>query len=413
MFFRTLFFLMALALLPAPAPAQDRAAVERQFRTWLEQTVWPRARSKRVARSTFESAFAGVTLNWDLPDLVPPGAPAKTPKRQRQAEFSSPGKYFNRGSIDGATSVGRQMAKRHAATLARVERATGVPGRIILAIWGRESGYGRVAISHDVFEVLGTKGFMSTRAPYFTDELIAALRIAQAGHAPGRTMKSSWAGALGQPQFMPSNFLKYAADGDGDGRADIWASEADTIASIGNYLARHGWKGGRDWGFEVTVPASVSCTLEGPDQGKPIRTWEAMGITRVSGRPFPAQERKAKGFLLMPAGRHGPAFVVTPNFYVLKEYNKSDLYALFVGHVGDRIQYGVGDFTTGWGKVGGLDRSDVAAMQRALERQGHDVGGADGLPGFKTRRSIGRWQEATGRPATCFPKVSMKAALSR
>ena len=187
--------------------AQDRAAVERQFRAWLEESVWPRARAEGVSRDTFDAAFAGVTLDWDLPDLVPPGTQAATPRRQRQAEFGSPARYFSRGAVDGATTVGRQMNARHAATLADVERATGVPGRIVLAIWGRESGYGRVAIPHDAFEVLGTKGFMSTRADYFTDELIAALQIAEAGHAPGRAMKSSWAGALGQPQFMPSSFL--------------------------------------------------------------------------------------------------------------------------------------------------------------------------------------------------------------
>ncbi|WGW03593.1 lytic murein transglycosylase [Tropicibacter oceani] len=403
--------LCLLIALPGVAPAQDRRAVERQFQGWLEQSVWPRAKSKGVSRQIFDGAFKGVTLNWDLPDLVPPGSKPGGPRQQRQAEFGSPGKYFNRGSVDGATRVGRQMAKRHAAALAATERATGVPGRIILGIWGRESGYGQVPIRNNVFEVLGTKGFMSTRAAYFTDELIAALQIAQAGHAPESAMKSSWAGALGQPQFMPSNFLKYAVDGDGDRRADIWRSEADTIASIGNYLARHGWQTGRDWGFEVDVPASVSCTLEGPDQGKPIRAWAAMGITRVNGKAFPASELGGQGFLLMPAGRNGPAFVVTPNFYVLKDYNMSDLYALFVGHVGDRIQYGMGDFQRGWGQVGGLLRSDVAVMQRALERMGHDVGGADGLPGFKTRRSIGRWQEAKGQPATCFPEAGMKSAL--
>lgn len=405
--------LLALAALPGPAPAQDRAAVERQFRGWLDTTVWPMARDAGVSRGTFERAFDGMRLNWDLPDLVPPGSPPGTPKRQRQAEFGAPGKYFNAGSVNAATAIGRQMARRHAATLAAVERATGVPGRIILAIWGRESGYGRVAIPHDVFEVLGTKGFMSTRAGYFTDELVAALRIAEAGHAPERAMRSSWAGALGQPQFMPSSFLKYAADGDGDGRADIWRSEADTIASIGSYLARHGWVPGRDWGFEVVVPAAVSCTLEGPDQGRPIREWEEMGLRRVGGKAFPAHERDGEGFLLMPAGRNGPAFVVTPNFYVLKDYNMSDLYALFVGHVGDRIAYGMGDFTVPWGRVGGLYRSDVAAMQRGLEARGHDVGGADGLAGYKTRRSIGRWQEANGQPATCFPEAAMTAPLTR
>lgn len=408
---RALLLFATLIVLSSPVEAQNRAAIEQQFQTWLTQTVWPRAKAKGVSRKTFRAAFSGVTLNWKLPDLVPPGSKPQTPKQQRQAEFGSPGKYFNRGSVDGATTVGRQMAKRHATTLAAVAQQTGVPGRIILAIWGRESGYGRVAIPHDVFQVLGTKGFMSTRAAYFTDELVAALQIAQAGHAPKSAIKSSWAGALGQPQFMPSSFLDYAIDGDGDGRVDIWRSEADTLASIGNYLAKHGWISGRDWGFEVMVPPSVSCSLEGPDQGQSIAKWQAMGVTRVSGRPFPAHEQQGEGFLMMPAGRHGPAFIVTPNFYVLKDYNMSDLYALFVGHIGDRIQYGGGDFSARWGAVGGLYRSDVAAMQRALEALGHDVGGADGLPGFRTRRSIGRWQQANGRAATCFPEQAMKALL--
>ena len=406
--------LIALALgLATAAPAQDRARVERLFQDWIQATVWPRARKAGVSRGTFEAAFAGITLNWDLPDLVPPGAPPPKAWAQSQAEFGAPSRYFSRATLDGATAVGRSMARDHAATLAAVTRRSGVPGAVILAIWGRESGYGRAKIPHNVFQVLGTKGFMSTRAAYFTDELIAALQIAQAGHAPPGAMRSSWAGALGQPQFMPSNFLQYAADGDGDGRADIWRSEPDTIASIGAYLARHGWTAGRDWGFEVTVPASVSCALEGPDLTRPIADWAAMGIARVSGRPFPAHELAQPGSLLMPAGRHGPAFVVTPNFYVLKDYNFSDLYALFVGHVADRIAYGSGDFTASWGKVDRMLRSDIAAMQRGLEALGHDVGGADGLPGFKTRRSIGRWQEAKGQAATCFPDAAIVQALRR
>ena len=399
--------------LSTSASAQDRAAVEQQFQSWLYQTVWPRAKANGVSKRTMRQAFGGVTLNWKLPDLVPPGQPSKTPKRQKQAEFGSPGRYFGAGSVQGATSVGRKMAKRHAATLSRVEATTGVPGRIILAIWGRESGYGQVPIRHDTFQVLGTKGFMSTRASYFTDELIAALQIAEAGHAPPGTMKSSWAGALGQPQFMPSNYLAYAVDGDNDGKVDIWNSAADTIASIGNYLALHGWETSRDWGFEVTVPPTTSCALEGPDQGRPIKDWVEMGIKRVSGRAFPKHELSGEGYLMMPAGRTGPAFIVTPNFYVLKEYNKSDLYALFVGHIGDRIQYGVGNFSGRWGEVDTMFRSDIAAMQRTLEQQGHDVGGADGLPGFKTRRSIGRWQQTNGRVPTCFPDDELKAALSQ
>ncbi|WP_299897309.1 lytic murein transglycosylase [uncultured Ruegeria sp.] len=409
---RILFFSLGIILLCQPTLAQDRAAIERQFQLWLQEIIWPQAEAKGVTRETMQAALSGVTLEWNLPNLVPPGSARKTPKVQKQAEFGSPGRYFNPGSVKGATSAGRKMAQRHAATLAAVEAETGVPARIVLAIWGRESGYGQVPIRHGAFRVLSTKAFMSTRADYFTAELVAALQIAEAGHQPARQMKSSWAGALGQPQFMPSNYLSYAVDGNGDGAADIWGSPEDTIASIGNYLMKHGWVSVRDWGFEVFVPNNVSCALEGPDQGRPIQEWAEMGIRRVSGKPFPAHELRGDGYLMMPAGRHGPAFLVTPNFYVLKEYNKSDLYALFVGHIGDRIQYGMGDFSDSWGKVGGLYRSDIAKMQEALEKQGHDVGGVDGLPGYKTRRSIGRWQETLGAAPTCFPDAPMKTSLA-
>lgn len=408
---RALILALLVMLSPLPAMAQDRAAVDRQFRTWLEDTIWPRARAAGVSRATHEAAFQGVSLMWDLPDLVPPGsnAPARGP--QRQGEFGSPAAYFAPATLAATTRDGITMARRHAATLARVEQQTGVPARIILAIWGRESAFGRAAIPHDAFAVLGTKGFMSTRADYFTDELIAALQLAETTRINPRALRSSWAGALGQPQFMPSNVLQHARDGDGDGRADIWGSEADTIASIAAYLAHHGWDAARDWGFEVTLPPQVSCALEGPDRGRPFADWAAMGITRVGNRPFPDAELPRQGFLMLPAGRFGPAFVVTQNFYVLKDYNMSDLYALFVGHVGDRIAYGMGDFTAPWGRVGGLMRADVAAMQVALQRMGHDTGGADGLAGFRTRRAIGTWQEATGKTPTCFPEAAMKSAL--
>lgn len=403
--------LVALCL-ALPAGAQDKAAVERQFQTWLQKTIWPQARAKGVSRKTFEAAFDGVTLNWKLPDLVPPGTRAQTPKNQRQAEFGSPAHYMRSKALRDATAAGQRMAKRHAKALALTEAQSGVPGRIILAIWGRETGYGRVEIKYNAFRVLGTKGFMSTRADYFTEELIAALVIKQKGYVNG-TLRSSWAGALGQPQFMPTNFLEYARDGNGDGKRDIWDSQSDTFASIAAYLVGHGWVPGRDWGFEVKLPKGLSCTLEGPDQARTIAQWADMGITRVSGRPFPEHELKGKGSLMLPAGRNGPAFIVTPNFYVLKDYNFSDLYALFVGHVGDRIDYNMKDFRGKWGSFPKMYRSDIAAMQRSLERQGYDVGGADGLVGFKTRRSIGQWQERKGQRATCFPDPKLVKALAR
>jgi lytic murein transglycosylase len=397
--------------MPSMVQPQDRASIEANFQAWLEDSIWPRANSAGVSRSTFNVALSDVDLNWDLPGLVIPGEPDE--RRQSQAEFRAPASYFAPGGVTGTVNIGRQMASRHATTLAQIEQQTGVPGQIILSIWGRESSFGRAAIPHDAFEILSTKGFMSNRTAYFTDELVAALRILENGFVTRDQMRSSWAGALGQPQFMPSSYLAYATDGDGDGRVDIWQSERDTLASIASYLKQYGWNPGRDWGFEVVVPATVSCSLEGLDNGRSIQQWLSMGITRVSGRPFPSPEVDEVGYLLMPAGRYGPAFIVTSNFYVLKAYNESDVYALFVGHVGDRIKFGVGDFTGGWGRLSDLSRTGVTAMQHRLEELGYDVGGADGLIGNKTRRSIGLWQEQNDERTTCYPSHELMSDILR
>ncbi|MCB1463171.1 MAG: lytic murein transglycosylase [Nitratireductor sp.] len=407
---RSLVLLVALITIGAqPVLALDRAAIERQFQAWLKAEIWPKAAAQGVSAGTFNAAFAGVTLNWKLPGLVPPGE--KLPREQHQAEFRSPAGYFSEKTLGAVIAGGQTRLTQYGALLGRIERETGVPGQIALAVWGRESGFGRAKIPYNAFEVLGTKAFMSTRRGLFEAELVAALVMVERGHVDVAAMKGSWAGALGQPQFLPSSYLAHAADGDGDNFADIWKSDADTLASIANFLRNKGWVAGRDWGFEVAVPEAVSCALEGPDRGRPIGEWAKLGVERVSGRPFPAHELGAEGYLLMPAGRFGPAFVVTPNFYVLKEYNTSDLYALFIGHAGDRIRYGGRPFAGAWGKVDSLYRSDIAAMQRKLEQKGYDVGGADGLPGYKTRRSIGEWQASTGARPACFPTAEILRTL--
>lgn len=407
---KLVFTFIALILLGFSSAAQA-ASIDDQFRTWLEQSLWPDAKSAGVSRPTFDAAFKGVSPNLTLPDLVLPGETKQTPKDQHQAEFGAPGAYFAEKTIGSVASGGRARASEQARTLRAVEQRFGVPGGIVLAIWGRESGFGRAKIPYDAFEVLGTKAFLATRKDLFRKEVLAALQVLEKGWATKADMKSSWAGALGQPQFLPSSLIEHAVDMDGDGRRDIWTSVPDTLGSIANYLLHHGWQKGRDWGFEVTVPATLSCALEGPDRGKRFSEWAKLGVKRVNGSTFPSNEMAKDGFLLMPAGANGPAFIVTPNFYVLKEYNTSDLYALFVGNAADRITGGGGAFKGGWGPVDKLLRSDVAAMQRGLERSGYDVGGSDGLPGFKTRRSIGEWQAKKGMAPTCFPSASLVKAL--
>lgn len=405
--------LLALCLLLAPtlAYSQDRAAIKADFDVWLEETIWARAQAADISRSTFDAALSDAQINWALPNLVLAGAPIDD--EEFQAEFRPPARYFDANDLAYSANIGRDLLGRHAATLDEIERSTGVPAQVLLAIWWRESSFGKAAIPHDAFDILSTKGFLSSRPAYFSDELIAALQILERGFASRDQMKSSWAGALGQPQFMPSSYLKYAVDGDGDGRADIWKSQGDTLASIASYLQQHGWSAERDWGFEVTVPNTISCALEGPDQGQPIAQWAAMGVARISGSPFPAAEASEDGYLLMPAGRYGPAFIVTSNFYVLKDYNESDVYALFVGHVGDRMKYGGDGFQAAWRDLDALSPTDIIEMQTALEARGYDVGGVDGLIGYKTRRSIGQWQAQNDRDETCYPSTDTLLAIGR
>ncbi len=403
-------FIISLAfatLLISPAQAQRVEKVEAQFQTWLQNDLWPEAKRNGVSKRNFNKAFKGITLNWKLPDLVPPGSKPQKKRKQVQTEFKSPARYFNPNNMNSVVAQGRKLAQKNKRLLARIEKKYGVPGRILLAIWGRESAYGRASIPHNAFRVLGTKAFMSTRKELFRKEAIAALIIIDKGYATPGQMKASWAGAMGQPQFLPSSYLEYAVDFDGDGKRNIWGSTADTLASIANYLKKFGWEKGRDWGFEASIPNNVSCAFEGPDQMRPIADWANAGVSRISGKAFPATEQRKNGAVLMPAGRSGPAFIATPNFYVIKKYNNSDLYALFVGNVADRIQYTNKPFTAGWQKVSGIKRHEVQKMQEGLIAKGYDVGGADGLAGFKTRRSIGDWQQKNGLKPTCFPNAGL------
>ncbi|MCM2291740.1 lytic murein transglycosylase [Allorhizobium sp. BGMRC 0089] len=403
---------VALSAWISPALAQpSKAEVEQQFQHWIASDLWPEAQKAGISQAEFSKAMAGARLIWSLPDLEPPGFPPPKQRPQSQAEFSSPGPYFNEARLEGLAVKGRALAKTYAVPLKRIEAKYGVPGPILLALWGRETGYGAAKLPYRAIDVLATGAFMSTRKALFEKELIDAMKIVGDRDIDPAAMLGSSAGALGQPQFMPSNFLKYAVDGDGDGHRNIWTSVPDTLASMANFLEHKGWQKGRGWGFEVTIPASVSCADEGPDRARNLEQWLAMGIRPVSPMPFSPKERKAEAMMLTPAGTHGPEFLVTPNFYVLKEYNNSDLYALFIGNLADRIARGSGAFSAPFGPVGHMLRSDVLTMQQKLVAMGYDVGKADGLAGYKTRRSLGEWQAKAGFSPTCFPDETLKARL--
>lgn len=406
----------ALALLIAtaslsPARAVDKAAIETDFRAWILQVLYPEAEKNGISFQVFQRVMAGVHLDWSLKELVPPGTKPPKQQAQTQAEFSSPAPYFAEKRMAMLAAKGKTLASTYGSTLRKIEQTYGVPGPILLALWGRETGYGAAKLPYPALDVLATRAYMSTRKDLFRQELIAALHIIESGDASPADFRASSAGALGQPQFMPTSFLKYAVDFDGDGHRNIWTSVPDSLASMAKFLVTKGWQPGRGWGSEVTIPSGVSCAYEGPDRAKPTEAWAKLGIARVSGKAFPASESGKTSMMLVPAGRHGPEFIVTPNFYVIKEYNNSDLYALFIGNLADRISSGSGGFKAPFGNVGGMLRSDVKAMQDALVRQGYDVGKPDGLAGYKTRRSIGDWQAKKGMEPTCYPEPALEKAL--
>ena len=403
-------FILLFAALVANAVAIDRDAINGQFTNWLNKDFYKEALKSGISAGTFSEALSTVVPNLALPDLVIPGEKPKAQRRQHQAEFSAPANYFSAKTLACLVSDGKTQLSENRGALKKIEKQYGVPASVALAIWGRETNYGSVKIPYNAFEVLATKAFMSTRKDMFKTELIAALTIVQDHYMDAASMKSSWAGALGQPQFMPTSYLKYAVDFDGDGHRNIWTSTPDTLASIANYLKLNGYRANAGWGYEVKVPETVGCFLEGPDQGKMLSEWQKLGVLPLSDKNVPALDKSRPLYLLMPEGRLGPAFLVTDNFYVLKSYNMSDLYALFIATVSDGIE-GKRGFIEPWQKIDELYQSDVLNLQTKLQSQGYDIGKADGFAGFKTRRSIGLWQQKHGQKPTCFPSRSLIADI--
>lgn len=348
--------------------------------------LWPEAQARGVSRAVFEASLADFTPSEQVMALT-----------RKQPEFTSTvGDYVGKRVTDGQVARGRAMAGEWRQTLAKISSQSGVQPEVVLAIWGMETNFGSFMGNTNTIHALATLTYRGYRSSFFKNELLTALQIASNGHVHPRDMVGSWAGAMGHTQFMPTSFVKYAVDFNGDGRADIWNSVPDALASSGNYLDKHGWRPGETWGYEVKLPRDFNYLAARDIERLSLRDWAAKGVVRVNGRDFPRPGDMAR--LYLPTGGKGPAFLLLPNFEVIKRYNNSDSYALAVGHLADRI-LGGGSFVVPWPDDTALGKDQRRELQQQLLRRGYAIGAADGVIGPKTRAAIADWQRRNGEIA--------------
>ena len=373
-------------------------------------SLWPEAQAQGVSRATFDAETRGLEPDYKLPDLILPGRPATG--APSQAEFVQvPADYRKEASIARLAEVGQRLMAKHRSALNGIEARFGVPASIVLAIWGRETDYGRYTLPYDGLRVLATQAYVGRRKDQYRTEFILALKLIGDGEVTRKDMRASWAGATGLTQFLPSEFYKHAVDFDGDGRKDIWHSVPDALASAAEQLVNKGWQPGVRWAYEVRPPANVDCTLGVPEVTKPIGEWLRGGFVPVRGQTLSAAEQAQPASLLQPEGIYGPAFLTTKNYFVIKEYNFSDLYVLFVGHLSDRMMSPLA-FATPWSASSQLRTADVEAMQRHLTRIGLYTDKVDGKAGMKTRAALGAYQKSAGLKVDCWPSEAVLRSIS-
>ena len=379
--------LPAFVLVMASVAAHD--AVAESFDAFIA-ALWTDAQAQGITRANFDLALAGVT-----PDARVIGA------MQHQPEYGKPfGAYVGSMVSTSRVAIGQRKAAQWSDTLQAVLQKFGVDGAILISIWGIESSFGDGADRWDVFRSIATLAYARFQPPYFHDELLSAMKILQGSHIRRQQFLGSWAGAMGQTQFMPSSYLKYAVDFDGDGRADIWTSVPDVLASMANYLQKHGWQPGLPWGFEVTLPPGFDYR----SSRNSFRGWLAQGLARADGGLLPAQ---GDAILFFPSGASGPAFLVTQNFIVLKAYNNSDAYALAVADLADRI-HGAGQIHATWPTNDFQpSRDQRIALQHKLAVLGYQIKDFDGHFDFDLRDNVRDLQRKFGMIPDGRPNLSL------
>ncbi|WP_183190222.1 lytic murein transglycosylase [Ancylobacter tetraedralis] len=396
---------LALALFGAGTPARADAAFDR----WLA-AQWPAAQAMGISRATFERETKGLEPDYSLPELAIPGKPQKPGV---QAEFvQTPAAYLSDKAIGTYAARGRTLAGQYRGELAAIERQFGVPPSILLAIWARETSFGGAKLNYDALRVLATQAYVGRRKETFEAEFLAALKILDEGHVTRAQMKSSWAGALGLTQFMPTGYLKYGVDLDGDGTANIWTSVPEALAATASLLREEGWQPGKRWAYEITVPAGFDCTQAEPGTTLPISEWLKRGVRIADGRRLPPAALKDPASIILPAGPYGPAFLTPANYFVLKDYNFADLYVLYVGHLADRIEDDR-PFAKGWSDIALVKTRDLEFMQQVLTRKGFYAEKIDGKAGMKTRAALGAYQKANGLPLDCWPDAQVLEHMKR
>jgi lytic murein transglycosylase len=396
-----------VAILGGLSPA--RAAPDAAFTQFIA-SLWPEAQAAGVSRATFDAETRGLEPDYKLPDLILPGRPATG--APSQAEFVQvPADYLKEASIARLAEEGQRLMAKHHDALTAIEARFGVPGTVVLAIWGRETDFGRYTLPYDGLRVLATQAYVGRRKDQYRTEFILGLKLISDGEVTRKDMRASWAGATGLTQFLPSELYKHGVDFDGDGHRDIWHSVPDALASAAQQLVNKGWQPGVRWAYEVRAPANVDCTMGVPEVTKPIGEWLRDGFVPVRGEKLKANELAEPASLLQPEGIYGPAFLTTKNYFVIKEYNFSDLYVLFVGHLADRMS-SPQPFATPWSASTQLRTADVEAMQRHLTRIGLYTDKVDGKAGMKTRAALGAYQKSAGLKVDCWPSEAVLRSIS-
>jgi lytic murein transglycosylase len=405
---------LVLAIAPADAApsrkavasaAAKRAAAEAArktdaaFHTYVGG-LWPLAEARGVSRETFDDAFKGVTFD---PRIV-----AHT---TTQAEFVKPiWVYLSNAVSPERVARGRAKAEDVRPWLAKAEKAYGVDPAVLIGVWGMESEFGVFTGGDSVIRALASLAFVHYQGDYFRDELIAALAILEEGDVAPGDMKGSWAGAMGQTQFMPSSFLEYAVDFEGHGRRDIWDSAPDAIGSTANYLAKHGWIANAPWGFEAQLPEGFKLTAADSARFVSFSSFAARGVTRADGGALP---KDGEAQLLIPAGLKGPIFLVTANFRTIKSYNNSTAYALGVALLGDAAM-GRDGLKSAWPtRDKPLAEREVRELQRELDRRGYEVGDIDGRVGDRLQAALRDYQESIGEAPDGYPTLALLRRLRR